>query len=360
MSVWFRTEQVCLVGVICAALFVFRRLRDDYKHKVALICGMLLPILLLAAFNQGVFGHPLGARSLWVSDKLRLYGRIERSRRILQSMCTELLVYFPMVLFPAAGIVLSLLSRRVTLPRHVRIQFWGSVAFILSVALVLPNSGGKQWGPRYLLLLTPIASLLTGAVMETVLGSVGVWGRRFAIAILLLLFGLGFYRNTCLGAPSLRDDYRGRVLPALDLVAEHESRIVVVAHQWISQEMESILDRKVFFRTLSADDLGRLAVALVDHGHRDFLYLTLDYQAIPDDQEFRVGDDAMKIEFSGLGLHGSYLIYEARIIDQEGQGSESRCVEPPWPPEAFARAPRRRRPSPLTCGAEPVGRGGRS
>jgi hypothetical protein len=323
LSVWFRAEHISLVGVICLALFISPRLRERYRHKTALVGGMVLAIALFMAVNMAIFGHPLGIRALWVPDRLRLYGRLERSLRILKSMSSELLAYFPMALFPAAGLALSMLNRRVKLAPYVRILFWGALLFALVAAVMLPNTGGKQWGPRYLLVLVPVISLLTGAVLEALLGGTGAATRYVIVVVFLCLFGFGVYKNSWSGTLSLRDDYRGRVLPALNLVTEHQSRIVVVAHQWISQEMETALDRKIFFRAVGAQEVRALATELLDRGYDGFLYLTLDYQDKPDDQSFTVDDRALEVEFSALGQYGSYLVYEAEIAVQDDGGARN-------------------------------------
>jgi hypothetical protein len=323
LSVWFRAEHISLVGVICLALFISPRLRERYRHKTALVGGLLLAIALFMAVNMAIFGHPLGIRALWVPDRLRLYGRLERSLRILKSMSSELLAYFPMVLFPAAGLALSMLKGRVKLAPYVKILFWGALLFALVAAVMLPNTGGKQWGPRYLLVLVPIISLLAGAVLEGLLEGTGTVGWYLIVVVFLCLFGFGVYRNSWSGPLSLRDDYQGRVLPALNLVTEHRNRIIVVAHQWISQEMETALDRKIFFRAVGADELRTLVTELIDQGYDGFLYLTLDYQDKPEDQGFSVDDRALELEFSALGQYGSYLVYEAEIAVQGDRGAEN-------------------------------------
>ena len=337
LSVWFRAEHISLVGVICLALFVSPRLRERYRHKIALVGGMLLAIALFMAVNIAIFGHPLGIRALWMPDRLRLYGRLERALRILKSMSSELLAYFPMVLFPVAGLALSMLEGRIKLAPYVRILFWGGLLFALVAAVMLPNSGGKQWGPRYLLVLVPVISLLAGAVLEELLGATGTVARYVGVVVFLCLFGFGVYKNSWSGTVSLREDYRGRVLPALNLVAEHQDRIVVVAHQWISQEMETALDRKVFFRAVGSDEVRALAAELLDRGYDAFLYLTLDYQDRPDDQSFTVGHRALELAFSGLGQYGSYLVYEAEIAVQGDGGAKNGAAGPnrwlAWPTE---------------------------
>jgi len=101
-------------------------------------------------------------------------------------------------------------------------------AFLLVLTLFCLElfSLGKRWGPRYLLIPMPIISLLATLMLDATL-KISKAGWRYAgSALFVLLFILGTYRNTYLGRVSLRDDYRERVLPALDLVQQHESRVV--------------------------------------------------------------------------------------------------------------------------------------
>ena len=120
-----------------------------------------------------------------------------------------------------------------------------------------------------MLILMPIISLLAALMLNSTL-KISKAGWRYAgNTLFLLLLILGVYRNTYLGTINLRDDYRERVLPALDLVQQHESRVVAVAHQWISQELEAAFEQKTFFRVQDRDDLAMLGTALLDQECRE-------------------------------------------------------------------------------------------
>lgn len=313
LSVWLRPELVCLSGIIAVMIYASFKLRSVFEERTAFVVSMLATIALFWGFNMVVYHHPLGAHSFQVLEGFWLHRRVTRSFRIFESLSVDLFSYFPIAFFPLAGILVSLGSRRVRLASSTKILLWTCALFVPLAALMLPNDGGKQWGPRYLLILMPIISLLAALMLNATLKSSKAGWRYAGSALFLLLFILGTYRNTYLGTVSLRDDYRERVLPALDLVQQHESRVVAVAHQWISQELEAAFEQKTFFRVQEREDLAMLGAALFDQGHRGFLYLTLDYQERPTDLHFLSDDRHLMIKFAELGQYGSYLIYEAAI-----------------------------------------------
>jgi len=198
-------------------------------------------------------------------------------------------------------------------------------AFLLVLTLfcLALFSLGKRWGPRYLLILMPIISWLGTLMLDATLRILRAGWRYAGSALFVLLFILGTYRNTYLGTVSLRDDYGERVLPALDLVQQHESRVVAVARQWISQELEAASDRKPVFRIQESEDLTTLGAGLFDQWHSGFLHLTLDYQERPTDLQFLSDDRHLMIKSGELGQYGSYLACEAAIGEHEATGRGS-------------------------------------
>jgi len=326
LSVWLRPELVCLAGITVVMLYASFKLRSVLEERAAFVISLLATIVLFWGFNMVVYHHPLGAHSFQVLEGFWLHRRVARSFRIFESLSVDLFSYFPIAFFPVAGILLSLWSKRVGLTASTKILFWTCALFIPLAALMLPNDGGKQWGPRYLLILMPIISLLAALMLDATLKSSKAGWRYAGSALFLLPLILGAYRNTYFGTVSLRDDYRERVLPALNLVQQHDSKVVAVAHQWIGQELEAAFEQKTFFRVREREDLVTLGTALLDQGYQNFLYLTLTYQERPDDLQFRLGDRLFDIEFSELGQHGSYLIYGAAIGESQATGERGEGV----------------------------------
>jgi hypothetical protein len=189
----------------------------------------------------------------------------------------------------------------------------------LSVPLIAPHVGGKQWGPRYLLTSVPLISLAVVLVLDEMFAkaSRSAWSdraRRLAVILLVAACSAGLYRNTVEATQDLANDYRTRVLPALRLVRESDDRIVAVSSQFVAHELAAAWDHSKFLLAKGPDELWALAVRLKEHGIKRFLFLRWVTQAnpIPDSD-----GDAGRLECHYLGEYGAdYHAYEAIFVDR--------------------------------------------
>jgi hypothetical protein len=181
-------------------------------------------------------------------------------------------------------------------------------AFLLLVPAIVPSEGGKQWGPRYLLITVPMIAVLAGAQLRRIDGAVG---RVAAVTAVLAAIGWGTYVNGVDGARRLAVDYRDRVAPALDVVSSDPAQLVAVSDQFIGMELAAAWDEKRFFLTPSGAELVRLATAAVTHGHDRFLFLAVE--PLPGAWRWAGDGGTIELRMTSLGQRGDYFVHQATI-----------------------------------------------
>ncbi|MEO6930533.1 MAG: hypothetical protein ABI151_02825, partial [Chitinophagaceae bacterium] len=140
--------------------------------------------------------------------------------------------------------------------------------FLLVMPFFIPNAGGKQWGPRYLLPVIPAMLTLFGLVYST-----GTSWKANARRWMLVLASVGFIINICVSYITIRDDYRNRVAPALSWINADWASVVIFQNQYISQEMAAAFSRKDFFVAESEETLTKLVHELSQAGVGRINYL---------------------------------------------------------------------------------------
>ena len=305
LAAWIRSEAAVLAAGL--ALVAGRRwLRARRARDGAFCAGVLLAGGTLIAVNLSLYGNLFGVESglfEWESAGAR-FGKI------LTAQSARLVTHHPPVLLALLG--LPLLLRR----RDGRTLFALALGFFLVVPLFLPNGGGKQWGPRYVLPLLPLVSLLVGYVVDSARARGRSTGRLAGLALIGTL-GAGALRNVYQGTQHLAEDYRERTRPALAAVLESDVDTVLVNSQTIAQELASAFGPKRFFRTRDVAALQQAGDALVASGRDRLLFLTRPRAAFrPTEGELRFPaprKHAAAISFEPLGEFGSYEIWEATL-----------------------------------------------
>jgi hypothetical protein len=106
-------------------------------------------------------------------------------------------------------------------------------------------------------------------------------------------------------------------------------KIVAVTHEFVSQSLASILNKKIFFLTKRNEDLIKLATALNAQGYQNFIYICHPYHPCYSSKEgmdklgFSIDGKNFNIEFSKMTEFDKPLLYEALIVNslQNSDGS---------------------------------------
>lgn len=329
ISVFFRAETGALLLIVGAAGFWING-RARWRSSVAFGAGLGIGVGLFVLANQIAYGIPTGVHSLQLLERdLWSAKRVRDMWSDVSDMLPRLLGTTPLLV---AGLITFPVAWRNAAARpEVRRQLAWSAAITLAVLvfspLLLPSDGHKQWGARFYLILLPWSTMTLAFLVEALQrGDVrsrgeGAEGRvlpeatagkpplstawRYAAGGLLVagLLG-GLYSNGVDGVRTVRDDYAGRVLPALEVVREQPVRAVIVTHQWIAQELASLFFDRDFFWLREDEDLPRLLESLRAQGVDEALYLTYE----PGSNRHR------PIDFGDyLGPYGTYWVYRLAI-----------------------------------------------
>lgn len=359
LAVWLRPEAALFLGLL-AVLWWPPRAEMRRWLPVGLAGGVTL--IAFVAVNQGLYGHPLGAHSfqLLATDE----NPLPETFKILTpwQVFTEHLRILGGT-FPTALVCLLALAWSWR-HRESRSQQWRLAAlaalFVILISFLVPNAGGKQWGPRYLLPILPALALLAGLQWQHARASLAQFAGRFAgrfagsswwrraasattsATVLVLFTGallLGLSRNALAGSLHLLNDFRLRIYPGLTYLQQTDDQVVVFGNQWVPQEMAVEFHRRQFLRFEDGRSLHRLARALVDHGHHNVLYLTNIGAARPPARLQLSYDDGKTIDMrleviAQLGYTGALRLHLAVLQSAPPVAPPAQAVVPPAPPGA--------------------------
>lgn len=330
LSVWFRPEFLCLVGALTLLSLVakfkwVKKFTPAAGKEILFTASSLLTILIFFGINKIVYGHPLGIHSIQIVEEFSLTERLLAAQDNFKQLVYSLFEYFPVALFPSVFIFLSLLRRNLRLAPKIWALYFIVVLFIFAVPLIVPSgAGGKQWGPRFLLILMPLLSLLLAVQLKSTMRVMGRFSRYFSIGLVCVLTAISIHLNTFVATAKLVQDYQSVAL-ALTAVKEDSHMIIAISHQYVVQAIAPALSEKRFFLVDDTEDVKQLSESLINQGHQNFLYICYHHRPCPIPEEptqkleFSSSNRFLKVEFSplssnGLGGSGKYPAYEGSIL----------------------------------------------
>jgi hypothetical protein len=135
------------------------------------------------------------------------------------------------------------------------------------VVLTATHDGGAQWGPRFLLIITPAVMILAAASVSNAL-SAGSWRRtRVALTVLILLGALLTSRAAYRELHGAKAVY-ARIVDATRSLTETGGPIVTNVW-WFDQIVAPLYGTRTFFyisdRTAASDTLRELSAAGQQH-----------------------------------------------------------------------------------------------
>jgi hypothetical protein len=233
-----------------------------------------------------------------------------------QPLLADLVTYAPLTAFVLFALLIrACRSAEATERLHAGLLAVIIASFLALVPWIIPNLGGKQWGPRYLLVLMPLLSLLAGMLLVTILRIQQKTVRYSGVILFVLSLAVGGYLNTCVGFANLAGDYRMRVKPAMDFLLADSTRLVAVTRQWTAQELATAFEQKEFFWTHDPGRLGVLASRARHEGHSRFLLVAAPEESIPSWIAADQDDSPITgVHIKPVGVYGDYAIYTAEAI----------------------------------------------
>lgn len=330
LSVWFRPEFLCLVGILLAGVCV-TQLKPLQEFKIVpekaapLSASMLLVVALFFGINLLIYQHPLGIHSVQIVEAFSLKERSLTALSNLKQLLFSLSYYFPIAFFPLIYVCLALVNGKLKLTPKMQMILWISILFVLAVPLIVPaGAGGKQWGPRFLLITVPLIALL--AVMQLKL-LLQTYQRKLQLALLglfAIFLTTGLYINSYLGSVDLARNYQV-ILPAVKGLRSQPDPIIAMSHEYVAQALAPSLPHKTFFLTEDSQSVKQLGGTLLSQGYKKFLYVCYPHRDCntpktgPDSLKFSQANQQFTLQFSDLGKLGKYPIYEVSIMQSSSQ-----------------------------------------
>jgi hypothetical protein len=281
LAVWFRSELVWLTVVAAAILPFARPLGIDLRGRRWFFGGLALAGIGFLAWNAAWYGDPLGMTSqlLVGADHAPRPEDRHRIAWIFEGLMALLDDHGPIFALALVGAVAVHLGRRGSAEARAGIRYWALVgaAYVLGVVLVLSNAGGfggKQFGPRYLLVAFPMAAVVLALSARALWERAGALARAALVAALAVGLGAGASANAVDGHRTLANDYALRIAPLLRLIRADAAEVVVATSQYPPQELASLFGAKRFFRAPDSTRLARLGFALASTGHPRFLVVS--------------------------------------------------------------------------------------
>ncbi|HEY8504667.1 MAG TPA: hypothetical protein VIL46_08800, partial [Gemmataceae bacterium] len=274
-SVWLRSDLLALPATLVLMLGS-ARFRGWVGRPGLFAAAMILPVLGLLAFNQAAVGYPLGVHAFQAVDTTP-GERVISAAWAFGWNARTLAITCPSVVVAAFGCLLLWRNPglRGRLPRGLWVAAVTGLAFAAVVAAILPTrdlfgTGGKQFGPRFLLPTILLLTLLTGPLYELA-------GRAPALRSLRLYLPAGLVCAVVVNTPyawwHLRADYAGRIRPGLEAVRARPEPVVAVPTQFVAQDLEALIPQKHVLWVRDAVRLEELVERCAQKGYGAVLFV---------------------------------------------------------------------------------------
>jgi hypothetical protein len=324
VSVILRSELFCIIGALTLIAGLTRLVRgrgpiEAVRHWRYFLSTATVVVVYFAS-NALIYGHPLGAHAFQVVQQgFSLHSRLRNAWVVLGKLSSNLVDTFPLIYFMAIYAVLLTTRRRSRELSPAEFVVAIGCLYAVTVPLVLPDislygDGGKQWGPRYLLILMPIVSLAGPLGLQQLYRTGRNFSKDLIVAVYLALFAWSVQRNSIDGSQTLAMDYSGRVLPVREFLRANPEANVAVEYQHMAQELLPSLPEKNFFLVDIGEQLERFSADLAGAGRHHFYYLRYASQGIPASLVIRKGNTEFQMWTRDVGRYGIYALYEVDIV----------------------------------------------
>lgn len=347
---------------------------------------MLVTVGLFLIINKIIYGHFLGIHSLLVLEEFSISKKIKEFQIIIQFLTKSLIEYFPITIFSLLYLLLFILQKSpkiynfnliaiilillfitinifsfikggftqlksnlklwllpvigaslwlylmqattikfdktITIIYLICLFFTVGVSLLVDIAPDEYNVGGKQWGPRYLLILIPILTLSFVEELQYIQNLESSIAYYLTLFMVFILLGIGIYKNLYLGTIFLQKNNQN-IEPTTKFLSERKDSVVVISHQHVAQALEFSLPTKtLLFRAENTKDLLKLAQELLQQNLAKFTYICYPHrpckilQEFSENLQFKQNNQLFQVKLNTLGTYGKYPIYQGEIVQQ--------------------------------------------
>ena len=317
LAIWFRPESYVFAGACAAAFPILARSPDRRRRLLYFMSALVVTVVIHWAINFAVYRHPFGIQSLQVLESAPA-SQYQTDYASLFKIVADLLYDYmrPSLFCLIAAPIALAMTRKTEATRRIGFLFVVSLVFFFAVPLILPNYGGKQWGPRFYLLFMPLISVQIAWALGVMVGRDMIW-QAIGLSSFAYCLLAGGRINAYDGTRALASDYADRILPSLRFLRESNHKTILVARQWIPMDLQAALPDKQFFRLARWERLEEVVPVLLDHGRESFLVVLDRDDAFPKNGNFMSAGRRVEIRFRSLGILGAYEILEGVASNAE-------------------------------------------
>ncbi|MFW6124552.1 MAG: hypothetical protein ACOC46_00270 [Pirellulales bacterium] len=292
-AVALRHEALLFVAAVALAWFLCAG-RNGRRAipAAAYLAGAAVPVAGIALLNVRWFGDVLGLLPAHFTERPTdgsLLAWAETQCRVGREMLLDptggLLPVVPVVVLGLVPIV-----RPGRCSPAVRFLSWTGLLFLAVCLLSAPNAGGKQFGPRYLLLcvsplLVAAAGAMAGSLRRAPLGTTtggttapmrrGVW----VAGVLVIVLGLASITRSFEGAYRLWREKARYEAPMLAFARAAPADVILASHPYFPQQAASLYFQKRIFRVSPSLRDADVLPAALRAGIDTVLYV--DHPAFP-------------------------------------------------------------------------------
>lgn len=285
-GVFLRPEVAVVAACLGIAAAVDRRVA--WRLRVLWGGGAALAIAGWFVHNLIVYGQPLGlhAEQVLVAGAPTSLGWHAAAERGAEMGALWLVhgVEFWMLLVLAACLMAPGLGGR-----HERVLTWGalglSVVAAVGISFIVPNAGGLQYGPRYLLVTLPLlwVGIIAGFAAVRHHRSLRVIPACAAVG----LIGWGAFINGATGLQTFHARHYGEYRALVRAIDSLQPDFIAVGQQHIAVETASLWSTIPYVRALGTDDLAQIAEGLRANVPYTLLWI-VENRNVPDVERFAV------------------------------------------------------------------------
>ena len=276
LSVWFRPEALVLSSLL-AGMALYNYFDKKSIYPLFFILGFMAALIAFFVFNAVAYGSIFGAHGYQVLDQNAAFNDLSGNLIILTHVNVRFFIFFPVagLFYILAG---YLFLKKPVMPAIVFQLTIIILIYSLITPFILPNAGGKQWGPRYFLPLIPLI------LVTLSLASIHLTLSRKWLILLIPLIVYSIYLNVYEAGSTLQSDYTYRVTPGMNFLKKQAGDVVVVQNQYIAQEFAAAFDRKKFFLAENKTEFLQLIDKLRTVGILRVTYIDIDNKgtSLPD------------------------------------------------------------------------------
>ncbi len=298
LAAWLRPEAV-IFGVAAVGV----ALSGAGWRRAVPAAGCLAIILgLSVVVNLLVYHHWLGVHAIESLERLSsLNERYDASVELAERLGDQWVEHVQLT-WLAMVLIGGMLSVKGGGGRAVRRSVAVALITFVGVAAIVPNDGGLQIGPRYLLLLVPLMALVTALGIEHLRRGPAVvrWVLTAAVCVTIVV---GAKTNLNERSEEFRRNCTAFIAPPMRAIASRPHAGLVFRHQWGALEMAMAMQGRPVVTIESGPELDLAVEAMIEHGHE---VLLVDG---PNDRRFN---------FTGARRHGRVEV-NWRVLSAAGE-----------------------------------------